>query len=92
MNPVLVTTKYRGVFFGYLDGEVNGPGKLELKNARNCVYWSSDCKGFLGLAATGPTSSCRVGPQVESITLYGVTSITPVTDAAVEKWEAEPWN
>lgn len=92
MKPVLVTTKHRGVFFGYLEGELNGPGKLELKNARNCLYWSRDCKGFLGLAATGPTASCRVGPQVDDITLYGITSVTPVSVDAVTKWEAAPWN
>ena len=92
MKAVLVTTKYKGVFFGYLEGEINGPGKIELKNARNCLYWTSDCKGFIGLATTGPTSGCRIGPKASEITLYGVTSITPVTDAAVEKWESAPWN
>lgn len=91
-KAVLVTTKYRGVFFGYVDGEANAPGKLDLKDARNCVYWSSDCKGFLGLAATGPTPGCRIGPKVATITLYGVTSITPVAEQAVEQWEAAPWN
>jgi len=91
MRPVLVTTKYRGVFFGYLDYEPNGPGKIILKNARGCVYWSSDCKGFLGLAATGPTSSCRIGPQVSELTLYGVTSICPVTVDAERQWESAPW-
>lgn len=92
MKPVLVTTRYRGVFFGYLETDPTGPGKLDLKNARNCVYWSADCKGFLGLAANGPTESCRIGPKVDSLTLYGVTSITPVTEAAVDKWELGPWN
>lgn len=93
MIPVLVTTKYRGVFFGYLpDREVNGSGKLTLQKARNCLYWSSDCKGFLGLASHGPTDSCRVGPQVKEITLYGITSVTPVEETAVEKWDAGPWS
>lgn len=49
-RAVLVTTEHRGVFFGYAtetDGET-----ITLKNARNCVYWSSDVKGFLGLAST----------------------------------------
>ena len=91
MKPVLVTTKYRGVFFGYLNEEPNGPGKLVLKAARNCLYWSADVKGFLGLAAAGPTENCRIGPQVERITLYGITSITPVAAEAVAKWEEAPW-
>ena len=91
MKPVLVTTQYRGVFFGYLEDDSNCPATIDLTNARNCVYWSADCKGFLGLTATGPTSSCKIGPQVSSITLYGVTSITPVSDVAVKAWEVSPW-
>ena len=91
-KAVLVTTQYRGVFFGYMAAvQKNLPAEVELTNARNCVYWSADCKGFLGLAATGPTSSCKIGPQVSSITLYGVTSITPVSDVAVKAWEVSPW-
>lgn len=52
-RPVLVTTAHRGVFFGYAaktDGD-----QIELKKARLCVYWSRDMKGFMGLAANGPS-------------------------------------
>jgi hypothetical protein len=62
-RPVLVTTEFRGVFFGYAT-ETSGD-TIHLKRARNCVYWSSDVKGFAGLAATGPTKSCRIGPAVD---------------------------
>lgn len=93
MKPVLVTTEYRGVFFGYVEGELKADENREmtLSNARNCLYWSSDCKGFLGLASSGPTEACRVGPQVQFLTLYGVTSIAPVNAEAVKKWEEAPW-
>lgn len=87
-TPVLVTTIHRGVFFGYLE-EKNGE-TVRLKRARNCVYWSSDVKGFLGLASTGPSESCRIGPAAD-IELYGVTCVAAVEKAAVEKWEAGPW-
>ena len=86
MKPVLVTTLHRGVFFGNLVGKYS-KAELTLKNARNCIYWSSDCGGFLGLASNGPTSGCRIGTLVPEITLYDITSVTPVTDKAVEKWE-----
>lgn len=93
MKPVLITTEHRGVFFGYLDGEANDlPEKVELKNARNCSYWSRDVKGFLGLASTGPSGNCRIGPKVEEIILYKVTSVTLVSNSAVEKWESAPWS
>src|SRR5690606_13616154 len=59
-RPVIVTTEYRGVFFGYAtdtDGD-----QIHLRRARLCVYWSADVRGFMGLASTGPTDGCRVGP------------------------------
>ena len=87
-RPVLVTTAHRGVFFGYLNDD--GKTTVKLKRARNCLYWSQDVKGFLGLAATGPSASCRIGPAAD-ITLMDVTSVSEVTPAAVERWEGQPW-
>jgi len=84
---VLVTTEFRGVFFGEL-AEDNSPGNVVLKNARNCIYWSSDVGGFLGLAAKGPSMECRIGFEVESVRLFKITSITPVSSEAVEKWKS----
>lgn len=88
-RAVLVTTSHRGVFFGYAT-ETSGD-TITLKRARNCIYWSADVKGFLGLASTGPTASCRIGPAVESIDLRGVTSVVAVTEIACASWEAAPW-
>jgi len=87
-RPVLVTTSYRGVFFGYASDTTGET--IKLKRARNCIYWSADVKGFLGLAATGPTKLCRIGPAAD-ITLRGITSVTEVTPEAVQLWEAAPW-
>jgi hypothetical protein len=86
--PVLVTTSHRGVFFGYakdVDGET-----IALKRARLCVYWSSDVKGFMGLAANGPTATCRIGPPAD-ITLRNITAVATVTPEAIKAWEAAPW-
>lgn len=41
---VLVTTAHRGVFAGWttdIDGET-----IRLRDARLCVYWSADVRGF----------------------------------------------
>jgi hypothetical protein len=87
-RPVLVTTAHRGVFFGYAtktDGET-----IALKRSRLCVYWSADVKGFMGLAANGPSVSCRIGPAAD-ITLRNITAVLDVTPAAVTKWESGPW-
>jgi hypothetical protein len=90
-TAVMVTTEFRGVFFGYMTGLPEN-GSITLKRAQNCVYWSSDVKGFMGLAATGPTKSCKVGPAVPSITLNKVTAVVEVSDEAAEKWMKAPWN
>lgn len=88
-RAVVVTTQHRGVFFGYandVDGEI-----IELRDARNCVYWSSDVKGFMGLAATGPTKSCKIGPAA-SIALRDITSVMECTPDATAAWENAPWS
>lgn len=90
-KKVLVTTEFRGVFYGEILDDKNLPDEITLKNARNCIYWSSDCGGFLGLASQGPTKSCRIGLQVTELTLYKITSITPVSDEAAKAWESSIW-
>jgi hypothetical protein len=93
-QAVVVTTNSRGVFFGYIDGDTNVEAHQEtitLRRARNAIYWSADVKGFLGLAATGPTDACRIGPAVPALTLFGVTSVAKVTAGATERWETAQW-
>jgi hypothetical protein len=88
-RAVIVTTAHRGVFFGYSD-ETDGE-TIALKRARLCVYWSADVRGFMGLASTGPTAQCRIGPPAD-ITLRNITAVVEVTAEAVAKWEAGPWS
>lgn len=88
-RPVLVTTAHRGVFFGYAkktSGDV-----IHLTRARLCLYWSRVEKGFLGLAAHGPSGACRVGPPAD-IELRAITCVAEVTPEAVARWEAAPWS
>ena len=83
-KPVLVTTEYRGVFFGYADdtsGDV-----IELKRARNCIYWPSEQGGFMGLASDGPAKGARIGATAD-ITLRKITAVAPVSAEAADKWE-----
>lgn len=88
-RAVLITTTHKGVFFGYAsatDGEI-----IKLRAARNCIYWSTDVRGFMGLAATGPTQSCRIGPAAD-VELRGITSVVECTPDAVTAWESSPWS
>lgn len=87
-RPVVVTTAHRGVFFGYAD-KTNGE-TISLKNARLCLYWSTDVRGFMGLASSGPTASCRIGPAAD-ITLRNITAVIEVSEQAKTAWEAAPW-
>jgi hypothetical protein len=86
---VLITTKHRGVFFGRYQSHEGTT--FTISNARNCIYWSKDTRGFLGLASAGPSEHCRIGPKVNELTLFDVTSVSPVTDKAAERWEVAPW-
>ena len=63
-----------------------------LKNARNCIYWTADEKGFMGLAVTGPGPKCKIGPAVPAIELRKITSVTEVTSEAAKAWEAAPFS
>lgn len=88
-RAVLVTTAHKGVFFGY---SADAGETVRLARARNCIYWSTDVHGFLGLAAWGPTRGCRIGPRVSLLTLHAVTSVTVCSSEAVKAWEAMPWS
>jgi len=85
-KAVLVTTGFRGVFFGFVKDDKKLPNEITLSKAKNCIYWASSCGGFLGLAATGPDSNCRIGREVSGITLYKITSVTPVSKKAAKAW------
>lgn len=87
-KAVLITTEFRGVFFGYVANDKKLPEEITITGAKNCIYWSKDCGGFLGLAANGPTNECRIGKRVNEVTLYKITSVTPVDEKAVKAWES----
>lgn len=90
-QAVVVTTQHRGVFFGYLVGEPSKE-KVQVTGLRNCVYWSADVKGIFGLAATGPSKTCKVGLAVPGpSTLFDITGVYTCTDEAAAKWEHGPW-
>ena len=88
-RPVMVTTEFRGIFFGYAtdtSGDV-----IRLKRARNCIYWTVEEKGFLGLAGAGPGKGCKIGSPVSELELRKITSVTEVSPEAVKAWEAAPF-
>ena len=100
-TAVVVTTAHRGVFFGRIaQVKSNGatssrklaPGRIELTDARCCVYWSRETRGVVGLAATGPASGSKITRAAPRVTLWGVTAVMECSPEAVTAWEAEPWS
>lgn len=90
-RAVLVTTDKRGVFFGYTTDPPTST-VITLARARMIVYWSSETRGILGLAANGPAKGSRVTPQVPSLTLQGVTAVGDCTERAAEMMEKGTWS
>lgn len=91
--PVLITTDTtkRGVFMGFIDPNDADKEALEAHQVRMAVYWSTDVKGVVGLAATGPTKNCKITAAAKKATIRGVTAVLELTDEAVKAWEKEPW-
>ena len=88
-RAVLVTTTHRGVFFGY--AEKTDGATIKLRAARNCIYWPTLNKGFLGLAVMGPVIGARIGPAAD-VELRDITCVAECTPVAVEAWEKAPWS
>jgi hypothetical protein len=88
-RAVVVTTSHRGVFFGYATDTTGAI--INLRAARNCLYWPATQKGFIGLAANGPVSGARIGPSAD-IELRDITSVSICTPEAVVAWEKAPWS
>lgn len=88
-RAVLVTTTHRGVFFGY--AAETGGDVIRLRKARNCIYWPTDNKGFLGLASMGPLNGARVGPAAD-IEVRDITCVAECTPEAIDRWEKAPWS
>lgn len=83
-RPVIVTTEYRGVFFGYAtdtSGDV-----IHLKRARMAIRWGTT-RGIMELAELGPNSSSKISAQAD-LELRKITSVMEVSEAATKKWEA----
>lgn len=90
-QAVLVTTANRGVFFGNLVGEASKE-KVLLTNLRNCIYWTAESEGFLGLASAGPGKGCKIGAAVPGqSTLWDITGVYTCTDEAAKRWEDARW-
>jgi hypothetical protein len=88
-RPVLVCTAHRGVFFGYASSTRGD--QIDLRRARNVVYWPQSNRGFVGLASMGPQPGAKVGPAAD-MDLRAVTCVLEVTPEAVVQFEKGLWS
>ena len=91
---VVVTTDLnrRGVFAGILFSYDEATEIILLQEARNCLFWSKETFGFLGLAKIGPQTGSRVSPSVPELMLNGVTAVLVATRTARAQWELGLWS
>ena len=89
--PCLITTDKRGVFMGYIDPHQKFEKSISAIDVRMVVHWSSDVRGLFGLAANGPTNSCRITAAAPSCVLHGVTAVMDITKKAEKAFKSEPW-
>lgn len=85
-RPVIVTTEYKGVFFGY--AEDTAGDRIQLKDARMVLRWGGT-SGFMRLAETGPDMSLSDNISSKAdIEVRKITSVAEVTPAALKAWES----
>ena len=91
---VVVTTDKdrRGVFFGELKSYDAEKAYVVLKDAQMAVYWSSETRGVVGLAITGPQKGSRISPVIPKIELNGITSVMDASDKATKQWRKQLWD
>ena len=89
--PVLITTKHRGVFFGFIDPKDVDKDPLKVHEKQMCTKWSTEMRGVFGLAKYGPDKNCRIGQPVEWATLKNITAVVSCSEEAVKNWKKCPW-
>jgi hypothetical protein len=80
---VIITTKYKGTYYGELKAREGD--ECVLTNARMVRRWGTT-NGVDQLAKTGPTERSVLGDLAAEIWLCGLTSVVDCTPAATEAW------
>jgi hypothetical protein len=77
---VIVTTKHRGVFVGYLADDQQ-PARVTLTECRMAIRWGTT-RGLLELAQDGPNSATKMSGEAPEVVLHDITSVIGITDEA----------
>ena len=82
--PVLITTKHRGVFFGYADENDVSKDTIRLSGARNCIAWKRSIGGVFGLANVGPNVMCKLSGLAMPLRSMAPDVLAPWIGHAIE--------
>ena len=87
MKPVMITTKWRGVFVGLIDDnqDINARS-MPLKAAKMAIRWGVS-RGVMELAHTGPTERSKISLPADIPALHGITAVFDITPEAWQKWQ-----
>lgn len=87
-RAVVVLTAFKEIFFGY-STDTTGD-RVQLRAARQAIYYSAETHGILGLAATGPAKGSKIGLAAD-IECRQVVNVIECTPEAVAVWEKAKW-
>ena len=83
-RAVIVTTEYRGVFFGFSDDTTGDT--IALSNARMAISWGTT-NGLFELAERGPNAKSKISAKAD-IEIRKITAVLEVTEAALAAWQS----
>ncbi len=80
----------RAVLYGYVD-ELPEPGQpVTMYEARMVIWWSRECGGLFGLAATGPATDTRITHPIPRLVETVWQEVMVCAEAGVEAINAWP--
>lgn len=85
---VVVLTAQKEIFCGWTT-DTSGE-RINLRAARQAVYYSADTHGLLGLAAHGPARGSRIGPAA-TVECRSILNVIECSSVAVSAWEGAKW-
>jgi hypothetical protein len=76
------------ILYGTLVAHDAAAGTATVKDARQCLYYSKETGGEIGLSAIGPQAGSRVSPKsVGNTEVAGVGIVSECAPAAITAWE-----
>lgn len=77
------------ILYGVLKSVDTKAGTATLERTRQCLYYSKETGGEVGLAAIGPQAGSRLSPMAPGeLVVFGVGQIAECSASAIAAWES----